>query len=115
MWMTRACSTTLCRCARTLPQTLSIRLGFCPHGSHAWLGSLPWQALQAPQEPSGEITPVRSWSSDAQTVQRQTLRQLMPDTAAVLRNLTKTLQIQEPAFKEVVILYRCLAALLNVS
>ena len=33
----------------------------------------------------------------------------MPDARAVLRNLSTTLEIQEPAFKEVVILYRCLA------
>ena len=42
-----------------------------------------------------------------QTVQRQTLRHLMPNAGAVFENLFKTLEIQEPAFKEVVVLYRC--------
>ncbi len=42
----------------------------------------------------------------AQTVVRQSLRRLMPDAAAVLRNMFATLQIQEPAFKNVVVLYR---------
>lgn len=39
-------------------------------------------------------------------MQRQTLRHLMPTAGAVLRNLLKPLEIQEPAFKEVVVLYR---------
>ena len=41
-----------------------------------------------------------------QTVQRQSLRQLMPDAGAVLRSMFATLHIQEPAFKNVVVLYR---------
>ena len=41
-----------------------------------------------------------------QTVQRQSLRQIMPDAGAVMRNMFKTLHIQEPAFKNVVVLYR---------
>ncbi|KAK9905089.1 hypothetical protein WJX75_009516 [Coccomyxa subellipsoidea] len=44
--------------------------------------------------------------SAAQTVQRQSLRQIMPDAGAVMRNMFKTLHIQEPAFKNVVVLYR---------
>lgn len=42
----------------------------------------------------------------AQTVQRQSLRRLMPDAASVLRCMFATLHIQEPAFKDVVVLYR---------
>jgi hypothetical protein len=41
-----------------------------------------------------------------QTVKRRSLRSIMPDAAAVFQNLFKTLEIQEPAFKNVVILYR---------
>ncbi len=41
-----------------------------------------------------------------QTVQRRSLRSIMPDAAAVFRNLFATLDIQEPAFKNVVVLYR---------
>lgn len=42
----------------------------------------------------------------AQTVQRQSLRRLMPDAASVLGCMFATLHIQEPAFKDVVVLYR---------
>lgn len=41
-----------------------------------------------------------------QRVQRQTLRDIMPNAGAVFENLFKTLEITEPAFKEVVVLYR---------
>ena len=41
-----------------------------------------------------------------QVVQRVSLRQLMPNVRAVVCNLFKTLEIREPAFKNVVILYR---------
>lgn len=41
-----------------------------------------------------------------QTVQRQSLRRLLPDALSVMRNFFTTLRIQEPAFKNVVVLYR---------
>jgi len=41
-----------------------------------------------------------------QTVQRRSLRSIMPDAAAVFQNFFKSLDIQEPAFKNVVVLYR---------
>ena len=41
-----------------------------------------------------------------QVVQRVTLQAIMPDAASVIKNLFKTLTIQEPTFKDVVILYR---------
>lgn len=39
-------------------------------------------------------------------VQRTTLKQLMPDAAAVFRNLTASVELREPAFRTVVIIYR---------
>ena len=41
-----------------------------------------------------------------QTVVRRSLRSIMPDAAKVFENLFKPLEIQEPAFKNVVVLYR---------
>ena len=41
-----------------------------------------------------------------QTVQRRSLRSIMPTAGAVFENLFKQLDIQEPAFKNVVVLYR---------
>jgi hypothetical protein len=40
-----------------------------------------------------------------QTVHRQSLRRLLPDALSVARNFFATLRIQEPAFKNVVVLY----------
>ena len=39
-------------------------------------------------------------------VQRTTLKQLMPDAAAVFKNLTASVELREPAFRTVVIIYR---------
>ena len=39
-------------------------------------------------------------------VQRRSLRSIMPDAGAVFQNFFKALDIQEPAFKNVVVLYR---------
>lgn len=41
-----------------------------------------------------------------QVVQRTTLRQLMPNAAAVLRHLTSSVELREPAFRNVVVIYR---------
>ena len=41
-----------------------------------------------------------------QTVQRRSLRSIMPDAGKVFENFFKTLNIQEPAFKNMVVLYR---------
>ena len=41
-----------------------------------------------------------------QEVRRITLKDLMPNTKAVLSKLLQTLTIQEPGFKNVIILYR---------
>ena len=41
-----------------------------------------------------------------QTVQRRSLRSIMPDAGKVFENFFKTLDIQEPAFKNMVVLYR---------
>lgn len=41
-----------------------------------------------------------------QTVQRRSLRSIMPDARAVFENFFKQLDIEEPAFKNVVVLYR---------
>ena len=41
-----------------------------------------------------------------QVVQRVTLQAIMPDAASVIKNIFRTLTIQEPTFKDVVILYR---------
>ncbi|KAK9839613.1 hypothetical protein WJX81_000929 [Elliptochloris bilobata] len=41
-----------------------------------------------------------------QVVQRTTLKQLMPDAAAVFRNLTSSVELREPAFRSVVVIYR---------
>ena len=41
-----------------------------------------------------------------QTVQRRSLRSIMPNAGAVFENLFKQLDIEEPAFKNVVVLYR---------
>ena len=41
-----------------------------------------------------------------QVVQRTTLKQLMPDAAAVFKNLTASVELREPAFRTVVIIYR---------
>jgi len=43
---------------------------------------------------------------NAMVVQRLTLRRLMPNILTLLRKLFSTLEIQEPTFKEVVLLYR---------
>ena len=40
------------------------------------------------------------------TIERRTLRRLLPTPFAVLRHLLSTHELQEPTFKEVVILYR---------
>ena len=42
----------------------------------------------------------------AQVVQRRSLRSIMPDAKAVFGNFFKQLDIEEPAFKNVVVLYR---------
>lgn len=42
----------------------------------------------------------------AQHVERVTLKRLMPDAGAVLSQATSTLTIKEPAFQDIVILYR---------
>ncbi|CAL8464423.1 g3958 [Coccomyxa elongata] len=73
--------------------------------------SVPAAPLMQPSIPAKNTTiateeDVRLHHSAAQTVVRQSLRRLMPDAAAVLRNMFATLQIQEPAFKNVVVLYR---------
>eukprot|EP00891_Asterochloris_glomerata_P004101 jgi/Astpho2/4101/Aster-01245 len=44
--------------------------------------------------------------ANAKVVQRVTLQAIMPDAASVIKNLFRTLTIQEPTFKDVVILYR---------
>lgn len=41
-----------------------------------------------------------------QSVERITLKDLMPNASAVLRQLFKEITIQEPTFRDVVILYR---------
>ena len=41
-----------------------------------------------------------------QWVQRVTLKDLMPDAKSVFKRLFKTLNIQEPAFNDTIILYR---------
>lgn len=43
---------------------------------------------------------------DKSTVERRTLRRLMPTPLAVLQNLFSTMELQEPTFKEVVLMYR---------
>ena len=43
---------------------------------------------------------------DTMTIERRTLRRLLPTPFAVLRHLLSTHELQEPTFKEVVILYR---------
>ncbi len=42
----------------------------------------------------------------AQVVQRTTLRQLMPNAAAVFKHLASSVQLREPAFRNVVVIYR---------
>jgi hypothetical protein len=42
----------------------------------------------------------------SQRVQRRSLRSIMPDASKVFENFFQTLDIQEPAFKNVVVLYR---------
>jgi hypothetical protein len=42
----------------------------------------------------------------AQVVKRTTLRQLMPNAAAVFKHLTSSVQLREPAFRNVVVIYR---------
>ena len=39
-------------------------------------------------------------------MQRRSLRSIMPDAGKVFENFFKTLDIQEPAFKNMVVLYR---------
>ena len=41
-----------------------------------------------------------------QWVERVTLKTLMPDTISVFKLLLKNIEIREPAFKDVIILYR---------
>jgi hypothetical protein len=43
---------------------------------------------------------------DTTIIERRTLRRLMPTPLSVLKNLFTTLELQEPTFKEVVIMYR---------
>ena len=47
-----------------------------------------------------------SQDRNAMVVERLTLRRLMPNILTLLRKLFSTLEIQEPTFKEVVLLYR---------
>ena len=49
---------------------------------------------------------VSSWHVHVQLVQRRSLRSIMPNAKAVFENLFKQLDIEEPAFKNVVVLYR---------
>ncbi len=42
----------------------------------------------------------------SQVVRRVSLQQLMPTVGAVLKNVTKEMEIQEPTYKDVVVLYR---------
>ncbi|KAK9804732.1 hypothetical protein WJX72_002789 [[Myrmecia] bisecta] len=63
---------------------------------------------QAAQAPKHNLT--RSSQSlehsNAKTVERRTLQRLMPDARAVLANLFAEVEIQEPTWKDVVVLYR---------
>ena len=43
---------------------------------------------------------------DVTVIERRTLRRLLPNPLAILKNLFKTMELQEPTFKEVVLLYR---------
>ncbi|GLI65636.1 hypothetical protein VaNZ11_009234 [Volvox africanus] len=54
--------------------------------------------------PTGNLTESRHQAR--KVVERRTLRLLMPSAWAVIKNFHKKLKLQEPAFKEVVVLYR---------
>ncbi|GIL91758.1 hypothetical protein Vretimale_14893 [Volvox reticuliferus] len=54
--------------------------------------------------PMGNLTESRHQAR--KVVERRTLRLLMPSAWAVIKNFHKKLKLQEPAFKEVVVLYR---------
>ena len=48
-------------------------------------------------------------------VERRTLRRLMPTILSVIMNLFRTLELQEPTFKEVVLLYRMAKPVANTN
>ncbi|GIL61971.1 hypothetical protein Vafri_16221 [Volvox africanus] len=54
--------------------------------------------------PTGNLTESRHQAR--KVVERRTLRLLMPSAWAIIKNFHKKLKLQEPAFKEVVVLYR---------
>ncbi|EFJ44712.1 hypothetical protein VOLCADRAFT_95056 [Volvox carteri f. nagariensis] len=68
-----------------------------------------WNYLRgraAPPPPQHSLNLTDSDHSARKVVERRTLRLLMPTAWAVIKNLHKKLKLQEPAFKEVVVLYR---------
>ncbi|GFR47251.1 hypothetical protein Agub_g8937 [Astrephomene gubernaculifera] len=73
------------------------------------LGKL-WRRLRGlpppPPPPPRALNLTDSTHAARKVVVRRTLRLLMPNAWAVLKNLHKKLHLQEPAFKEVVVLYR---------